>query len=268
MEGRQRTRRPRRHQLLRGDGPTHPDAAGAYHTSCSAGPWGTAVSTGGTSLSSRNGRSRRAGGFTAETQRASAAACGGGWWGDPWTEAGTCVPSGAPRTLVDRSQEEKSVESERRCHRGRGARPSSRTASSGAVGLRGAAGWRLGKPRAGRGRTRRDACERSHRNVGQEPPRWGGDQVSREAQSRTRLRAVWGPSRAGLRRTSRPGCHSEHPLSGASVSLLPLVPDKRLGAPSTHNWYSARSIKRQDVYIVRGRDVPKSSSFIVIFLII
>lgn len=152
--------------------------------------------------------------------------------------------------------------------RGRGARPSSRTASSGAVGLRGAAGWRLGKPRAGRGRTRRDACERSHRNVGQEPPRWGGDQVSRAAQSRTRLRAVWGPSRAGLRRTSRPGCHSEHPLSGASVSLLPLVPDKRLGAPSTHNWYSARSIKRQDVYIVRGRDVPKSSSFIVIFLII
>lgn len=114
MEGTQRTRRPRRHQLLRGDGPTHPDAAGAYHTSCSAGPWGTAVSTGGTSLSSRNGRSRRAGGFTAETQRASAAACGGGWWGDPWTEAGTCVPSGAPRTLVDRCQEEKSVESERR----------------------------------------------------------------------------------------------------------------------------------------------------------
>lgn len=57
--------------------------------------------------------------------------------------------------------------------------------------------------------------------------------MSRARQSRNRLRVVWESSGGGLRLAGQPGRCLEHHLSGASVSVLPLVSDKLLGAPST-----------------------------------
>lgn len=92
--------------------------------------------------------------------------------------------------------------------------------------------------------------------------------MSPATQSRSRLGAAWESSRVGSGSQASPaaawGISSVGPPSGFRLSSRTNFWERH---PPT-NRDAAESVKRQHVYIFRGRDLPTSSSFIVIFLII